>query len=352
MKVDPSVCSSAFVQCRSARPESKSKMRVAIPYKQLLYELPNSNFITLLEELWSARVPWFEPVRILDEELLTRTDYDVVFATRSVGVQEKRFLEHYARHGIKLALWVDDLHRYRFRFFTVAAKVLRQRFEAAEVIFITYKQFFHSFRCFEAYSHKVVHLPWSVPEWISTYSKPWKERVPRVLVSGVDSWQYPVRRSIYRIAQRDPDPRIQILCHPGYIKRKKAGVCGREYYQLLGGICGAAATAGVLRRGLWQQISFAGAKYIEIAGCGCLPFMQPTDDLAEFGFRAGVHYVPIVEGKDLLKEAGILETPEASRIATSAQELVRSRHLHTHRAAVIREELWRRFRKTSTNHAV
>lgn len=164
---------------------------------------------------------------------------------------------------------------------------------------------------------------------------PWEDRKDKVLLAGRCSAPYPLRRRLFKYARRNRDGNIDVLHHPGYATTDiQGGVTGRDFHQLLGGYKGAIATTGSTRARIRKTTDYTVFKYFEIPACGCVPFMEPTPDLAELGFVDGVNYISITRW-NYRKKLRLIHSREAERVARAAQDLVRSRHTHSRRVRLI-----------------
>jgi len=321
---------------------AKKKMRIAVPYTDRMLVLPNSGFYTLAEALWNTTRDDCEVLKLHESELLARSDYDVVFLIRRRIAADQAVLDHFARTNKRIAVWLDDLHFYRWRVPYVPRQLL-QVFDLADLVFVTYFHQLRLWRPYQRFLDKVVWSPWSVPDWIFEFSEPWSARKDRVLVSGACGVHYPLRRRLFRYGREGAQDIIDTLEHPGYDKAAtRGGTTGRAFYALLGSYRGAVATTAASWCHLGRNIDYTVAKYVELPACGCLPFMEETPDLRELGFREGEHYVSINRW-NYRQRLDAIRSTEAEGIAKAAQGLVRQRHTHSRRVGLILDEITRRF---------
>jgi len=307
---------------------SRKKIRIAVPYAEGMLKVPNQNFWGLAEALWNTKHNDCEVIKLHESELLTRDDYDVIFFVR------RKWFNTYERclAGNKyVVLWVDDVHWFHWRVPYAPAKMVH-RFERADIIFVAYLHQFCLWKPYKRFINKVVWLPWGVPDSVFENSMPWQDRKDKVLLSGMCSVQYPLRRRMFRYAKSNKNCNIDILNHPGYARTNvQSGITGRDFYQLLGGYKGAIATTGSTRMRIRRSIDYTVSKYFEIPGCGCVPFLEETPDLAELGFVDELNYISINRW-NFKKKMAFINSREAKGVAMAAQELVRSRHTVRHRA--------------------
>lgn len=322
---------------------SKSeKIRIAVPYTKRLFDLPNVGFVTLLESLWSVVDKRYEILKLQESELLEKNDYDIVLSIRCVGTSEK-CRKHLKKMNKPLVLWHDDLHHYKYRI-PRPSKTLRRKFEEAEIIFLPYFYQFKKWDLYQQSEHKVVWLPWSVPNWTFDFSQSWDIRKNKVLLSGYCNKSYPLRKKLFAyVKQNGQNTYLDVLQHPGYQSNaKKSGITGKKYYELLGSYRGAVATTTSTRLPLGlRKIDYTVAKYMEIPACGCLSFMEKTPDLRELGFVDGEHYISINRW-NYKKRFEVINSKDAQYIAKAGQELVKQKHTHDKRIKVILSEIKKR----------
>lgn len=321
---------------------SRRKIRIAVPYTERMFALPNCGFSTLAEALWNTCRDDCEVVKLDASELVARSDYDAVIFIRRFVLTED-LCERCRAMGKLVGYWVDDLHRWCLRV-PCASRDRARIFDKADVIFVTYLRQFAGWHAYRRFEHKVVWSPWSVPERIFEFSQPWETRSSRILVAGNCGRSYPLRRRLYEYARDPRQSMADPLDHPGYdTSVKKHGTTGDDFYRLLGSYRGAAATTASVWIPRGYKVDYTVAKYFEIPACGCLTFMEKTPDLMDLGFREGEHYVSINRW-NYKKRFEAVHSPEAKDIAKAAQELIRARHTHSHRVQLMLDEITRRFR--------
>lgn len=306
------------------------KIRIAVPYTNRLFSFPNIGFRTLAEALWNAQDDSCEIVKLPESDLPRRDDYDVVFLIRKIGT-DQALLDHFAKTGKRIAIWVDDLHCFYCRV-PCASERLICLFDKVDLIFTPYYHQFHLWKLYRRFVDKVVWSPWSVPDWIFEDSVHWKDRRDRVLLSGCCSVQYPLRKRLFQYAHGSDC--IDILDHPGYAGTRQKGVVGREFYKLLSSYKGAIATTGSTRLRIKRVIDYTVHKYFEIPACGCVPFMEVTPDLGELGFVDGLNFISITRS-NYQKRLRFIHSREAEGLARASQNLIREKHTDKHRARAI-----------------
>ncbi len=321
---------------------SRKKIRIAVPYTERMFTpLHRGLFGSLAEALWNATRHDCEVVKLHESELLVRDDYDVILFIRRKWFNEDT-VERCLAGGKRIAFLVDDLHWFRWRVPYAPAKLV-SIFERVDLIFATYFHHFCQWKAYRRFVEKVVWSPWSVPDSIFECSMPWQERKDRVLLTGKCSVQYPLRRRLFNHVQENKACNIDVLHHPGYAIADVAdSITGRDFYQLLGSYKGAVATTGSTRMRIRRAIDYTVLKYIEIPACGCVPFMEATPDLAELGFVDDLNYISITRW-NYQKKMEFIRSREAEGVARAAQELVRSRHTHSHRVPFILDTVASRF---------
>ncbi len=324
------------------------KTRIAVPYTERMYALPNSGFATLVEALWGSTHDDCEVVKLHESELPARDDYDAILLIRC-GWFDTDILEGCLAGAKPVAYWADDLHWF-WRHIPYPPRKLISMFERVDLVFVTYFQQFLQWRVYRQFVDKVVWSPWSVPDSVFECSMPWQDRRDRVLLSGVSSVQYPLRRWLFQYAQENNGCCVDVLHHPGYMSTRAAhGITGRDFHRLLGSYKGAIATTASTRIRLRRTIDYTVAKYFEIPACGCVPFMEVTPDLGELGFVDGLNYVSITRW-NCEKKIAFVHSREAEGVGRAAQELVRSRHTHSHRVRFILDGIVHQLVKRHRNH--
>lgn len=325
-----------------------NKIKIAIPYNdkkfhyQRWYDGPNQLFLFFLDAFWNHNGnPDIEIVKMSIDDLIHRQDYNVVFLFRCIGAEEE-YLCHYKRNGILVCLWHDDLHAFKYRI-PFASRGLAKLFDISDILFLPYLHHFNLWKVYRPYRDKVVWLPWSVPDWIFEHSLPWSERKERILLSGHNSFQYPLRTRIFKYAGHK-DSVVDTIDHPGYrLDRNKKSYTGRNYYELLGTYKAAVATTPSLISGLRSKINYTVAKYFEIPACGCLPLMEVTPDLRELGFTDSENCV-YINRWNYKKKFQIINSHEAKIIAGKAQSFIKEKHIHSIRVQTVISEIVKRFK--------
>lgn len=313
------------------------KFRIAVPYTDRLFSYPNIGFSSLVQALWDSTDNTCEILKLHESELLKRVDYDAVFSMRGVAASNTCF-DHFAKNGKCVAVWMDDLHTYFYRV-PCASKKLALRFDHADIVFLPYIQQFRKWKLYRQFENKVVWSPWSVPVWIFEHSRPWVNRKNRILLSGMCSIQYPLRKRLFKYARNNENNFLDSLHHPGYASaNKNKGVTGKDYYILLGMYKGAIATTASKRAGVRDTINYTLLKYFEIPACGCVPFMEVTPDLEELGFVDGMNFISITRS-NYEKRLRFIHSKEARGVAKSAYDLVLRKHTHKHRVQLILDSI-------------
>lgn len=332
----------ASAQHRSCRDMTTrgAPLRLAVPYYERLFDLPNVGFATLLEAIWETRDSRVEIIKCHADDLLKRTDYEAVLLVRRVGSTPDH-LKWYTQHGIKVAIWADDFHRYLWKNDDHARRLV-ERFEIASVIFLPYFFQFVQHKVFRPYFSKAVHVPWSVPEWIFEIDNPWGQRRQAVLLSGAVAKQYPLRRWIRSYIRLSRDPLFQHLEHPSY-RSLTHGFVGRAFYQELAKYRGAIATTAHTSK----PIEYTVAKYVEIPACGTLAFMETTPDLFSLGFVENENFISISRF-NFTNKAKVLFSTEGEKIARAGRDLIRRRHTHGIRISLMIDMMLSHFGSGST----
>jgi hypothetical protein len=314
-------------------------MKIAVSYFERLNTWPNTNFKGLCDSILShpcdVVIAKYSP-----EELLIKHDYDAVFLLRGGNAISDVYINHYKKYNILIALWHDDLFRWYTRYFAAPSLEFLKWLEAADLVYTMWIECFQSYRLYNKYRGKLIWSPWSVADSIIDSDIDWAQRQDRVLLSGNTSITYPFRRIIKRYASTVRGQSvIDTLEHHGYRAEAKAKmVTGHKYYNLLKTYKGAIATSGK-KPGHYHR-----AKYMEVSACGCLPFLEYTPDLHYLGFIDGINCV-IFDRLNFEAKLKIIHTSYAAIIAHNAREMVRQRHLHSHRAKMIISTIVSRLQK-------
>jgi hypothetical protein len=131
-------------------------------------------------------------------------------------------------------------------------------------------------------------------------------------------------------------PIVAFLQHPGYNRTTmKNRFLGKYYYEHLGSFKGGIATTSSQRYffGI-KRIDYTLQKYVEVPASGCLAFVEDIPSLGRMGFVDGLNCIKITKG-NWLKKMAIIHSTEASAIAQNGRNLIKARHLHSHRIADI-----------------
>ncbi len=300
-------------------------MRVVIPMNERLRKLPNQNFCTLAEALVHAGPDFGMRIECIDEKHIRDCGkFDVLFSIRTVGLRSPAMFAYYRDRGVRIVMWHDDVISQRYR---IPISVVRRNsymvrcFNDADLIYLPYVTQAMRFRYYRANYHKIVRMPWSVPDrYFAKARRPWEERSGNALLSGRLSWQYGLRTRIHRYCAADSSLPVDVLDHSGYdVECLKHAITGQAYIDRLAQHRCALATTGY---------GYTLAKYMEIPAAGCMLMCEPTLDLELLGFRDGQNcrFITRSNFRQILKDlAGIVDPA----IAAAGYELVRKRHVHS-----------------------
>ncbi len=304
-------------------------MRIAVSYFDKLDWWPNKNFKGICDSLF--HIPCNATVtRYTPEELLHTKDYDAVFLLRGGDAISDEHIRHYKKHGILIAIWHDDVFRWKTRMFACHSKTLMKWFEVADILFIVWVECFLKFKQYDKFKNKVVWLPWSAFDSIIDTDIAWLSRKDRILLSGSVGKCYPLRKSIAEYSVTDSGKGLlDSLKHYGYrCHSQDKMLTGQAYYDCLKTYKGAVATSGI------KPGNFHRAKYMEVSACGCVPFLEYTPDIHFLGFVDGINCI-LIDKHNFRQKFALINSDRAIVIANNARELVRTRHLHSHRARTI-----------------
>jgi len=305
-------------------------MKIAVSYFDKLEWWPNKNFKGLCDSLLDLSCKAAVVEKYTPQELLHTKDYDAVFLLRGGDAMSDEYIRHYKKHGILIAFWHDDVFSWRTRMFGCYSKALVRAFEVSDVVFIVWVECFQKFRQYDKFKNKVVWLPWSAYDSILDTDIAWSSRKDKILLSGSVGKCYPLRMSIEECSATDSGKRIlDSLEHHGYGRHSQDRMLtGQDYYDYLKTYKGAIATTGI------KPGHFHRAKYIEVSACGCLPFLEYTPDIPFLGFVDGINCI-LIDKHNFRQKFALINSDRANIIANNARELVRERHLHSHRARTI-----------------
>lgn len=305
------------------------KKIIAIPYDKDWFRGGNHFFNDLVKSFGEVSNEGIV-FKIVDPDKIKDNNYDGILSIRC------HFLKSIDLKSINVPVFLyhDDFHYYNYRRI-LPSKELEKIISNVELYFTPYLNYF-DFNLFRKHFHKSYWVPWSVPASVleETKFEGWDNREARAIISGMDSFFYPLRRRIYRYSRRFPNDIILGISHPSYEKDK--GIIGDDYYALLRRFKGAFATTGK------TPINFSVMKYFEIPACGCLPFFEDNIELKYLGFRDGDNCV-LINDKNFQKKIRILSSPFAVQIAQNANNLIRNYHTHDNRIDYIASKIEKYF---------
>jgi hypothetical protein len=305
------------------------KIRIAVSYFDELYIGVNYIFASLCDSIAKSSCPACVQ-KYTPGELLEKSDYDAVFLLRGGDAMSDVHIAHYKQHKVLISLWHDDIYCWKTRYFISYSKELLKWFEVSDIIFLPYINTFLKFNKYSQFRNKVTWCPWSVPDWIFETDVGWYSRKDKILLSGWISRSYPLRNIISKYAStKEGKDLIDTLKHKGYTRERQTGmVTGQAYYDRLKSYKGAVVTTA------FAPVNFHLAKYLEIPACGCVPFMEYTPDIHFLGFVDGINCI-LIDKHNFKQKFALTNSDQAIVIANNARELVRKRHLHSHRAITI-----------------
>ena len=290
---------------------------------------PNQNFKGICDSLFN--IPCSITVtRYTPEELLNKKDYDAVFLMRGGNALSAEHILHYKSNGTLIALCHDDIFYWRTRLWSCYSKELIKWFDVADIIFTMWMECFLKFKQYNRFKRKLVWLPWSASDSILDANVEWNSRRDKILLSGSTGKCYPFRRIIKDYSISDGGRKlIESIKHYGYRQHShEKMLIGQSYYDHLKTYKAAIATGGI------KPAHYHRAKYMEIAACGCLPFLEHTPDIHFLGFVDGINCI-LIDKHNYKQKFELIHSDKAFLIANNARELVRKRHLHSHRASTI-----------------
>ena len=221
------------------------------------------------------------------------------------------------RYGTKIILFWDDLHWYQECIHEARHRIFRD----SDLLLLPYHHVFLDMEEYTQYHHKSQWFPWFAPNECFEDCPAWSDRSPKILLSGASHKDiYPLRYQIYNFG-RQTDNSLHILPHPGYKKSRKHNIFGSAYYTFMKTFQGAVGTTGTPYS---VRKPYLICKFFEIAGCGCTPFFEHTEELELLGFVPGIHYVPL--DSQNYKTALHLDPTNHECIAQQAQQLVMQKH--------------------------
>lgn len=170
---------------------------------------------------------------------------------------------------------------------------------------------------FPGISRKFWRLPYFVPGDAPHYAVN-SQAQRKCVVAGATGPKYRLRTKALREL---PQSLIARLPHPGYWRASyREATVGAAYFEFLNNhVCG--LTCG-------STYGYVVMKYLEIPYCGALLIAEDLPDLAEMGYEAGTHFVPVDQETNLGRLVGeVCSCPTAfRRVRESGQKLVEQRH--------------------------
>lgn len=317
-------------------------MRIAVSYFEKLEWWPNKNFKGICDSLLDLSCK-ATVVKYTPQELLHTKDYDAVFLLRGGDAMSDEHIRHYKKNDILVAIWHDDIfcwknlslcrhdiYIWKLRKFACHSEELFKWFDVADILFLPYVNTFGKFKKYNKYKNKVVWMPWSAQDSLLDTEVPWASRKNRVLLSGHMHKQYAMRHVVRKYSLTDSGKGIiDSIKHYGYGEQvQHKMLTGQAYYDYLMTYKGAVATVAV------SASDFHRAKYMEISACGCVPFLEYTPDIHYLGFIDGINCI-LINRYNYQEKFQMIHSEKAALIAQNARELVRARHLHSHRAETI-----------------
>jgi len=304
-------------------------MKIAVSYFDKLDWWPNKNFKGICDSLF--HIPCNATVtRYTPEELIHTKDYDAVFLMRGGNALSAEHVRHYKSNGTLVALCHDDIFFWKTRLWACYSKELMRWFDVADIIFTMWAECFLRFRQYRRFRRKLVWLPWSASDSILDTDIEWHSRRDKILLSGNTGKCYPLRRRIadYSVTGAGREL-IESIRHYGYRQHSQDKMLtGQAYYDYLKMYKAAVATGGI------KPAHYHRAKYMEIAACGCLPFVEYTPDMPYLGFVDAINCV-VIDKHNFRQKFALISSDRTNVIANNARELVRKKHLHSHRARTI-----------------
>ena len=297
------------------------KRIIAIPYNKNWFLGGNHFFNDLIDSFqnYSHKKIVF---KVIHPDEIHNFYYDGIFSIRC------HFLSSIDLRTINcpIFLYHDDFHSYKFGRI-LPSKELERIIRRVDLYFTTYLNYF-DLKLFKSHSIKSHWVPWSVPSsiFMNTSFHDWLMRENTVVISGMNSYIYPLRKKIFTYSKHYPEDIIKGLDHPSYEKNR--GLIGDTYYAFLRNSKGAFATTGE------ATINFSVMKYFEIPASGCLPFFEDNPELRYLGFIDGENCI-IINEKNFKQRINIIKSPIAVEIAQNAFNLVKDHHTHNNRIEFI-----------------
>jgi len=227
----------------------------------------------------------------------------------------------YKNRKFKTITFLDDVHWW-------TEQSLKDRinfFEKTDIIFTPYAR---TAKTYLQYSHlysKFQTLHWWAPDSCFSFNEQWKNRKDKILLSG-SIQMYPIRKAISENLDVEVEQLKHSLRYPKFIHEYH----GEKYYEYLSKYKGAIATscakhATEYDKTIVHALDYTLSKNFEILGCGCLGFLEETDDFNELQLKPYEHYIPIT----LLtykQQWKYLQDKNSELIAKKGHELVKATH--------------------------
>jgi len=234
---------------------------------------------------------------------------------------------------VKLFTFWDDIHWWD----NVGLQSRLQWFNLADLIFFPYYKRFIQYREYSQFVEKARWLPWWAPECCFSNDIPYHIREPKIALTGNCTSIYPLRKKIW---ENRAHKMIEYLEHPGYEGEKPHEYHGKKFYDYLvqykGAIGGNAITT--TRNGITHELDYTLKKNFEILGCGCLGFLEKSEELDDLGFRENQHYISI-NSENWREKFHNFSAAMALKVSNAGRTFVAENHSTKNRCLKIFEQI-------------
>jgi len=265
---------------------------------------------------------------------------DGIFSMWGNGASSYRDEDFKQKKPFKFAVFLDDFHWWD-------KKGLDLRlffFDRIDLIFLPYYRSIMKYEVYSEFRNKFVSLPWWSVDHCFSINSPWLKRKNKILFSGAHFEYYALREKILSSKHRF----VEVLPTCGYsnFSHPHHGRAFLDYVSNFKGMIGTSASPGSPKydKSIVHPLDYTLLKVFESLGCGCLSFLEKTEDFKELGFVEYKHYIPIDANNFKNQFLYLTHNVNVSRdIAKEGREFVRLQHSTKNRVISVLKTLQKKW---------
>ena len=242
--------------------------------------------------------------------------------------------DRFAGRKWKIATFIDDIHWWSKE----TLQTLMNVFDKVDVVFAPYYRSALKYKTYSDFTGKMQELHWWAPDYcFSIKNEPWHLRKNQILLSGAISHYYPLREIIKSSNHRC----VQTLDHCGYrspFGHPYHGCEFLDYASTFKGMIGTSAAPGKTYDGFVHNLDYTLAKTFESLGCGCLSFLEKTNDFDALGLVEDEHYIRI-DPQNFCEQFERVLYRDSEKIVTNGYRLVKETHSTRNRVMSVLKSL-------------